>query len=823
MFMKHTTRLTWKSWLLRLGLLGLMCSLFQPLAERFKLHINDTASGQTLITTPAPEGTVYAVTTANTLISFNQNTPTAIISTVPITGLQSGDVIVGIDFRPRTGQLFALSQTSFVYTINTANGVATLVSATPFTPALNGASFGFDFNPTSDRIRTVSDATQNLRLNPNNGAVAAVDGNLTYAAGDPGSGVTPTIVGSAYTNNFSGATTTSLYGIDSNRDTLVLQGSLGGSPVSPNTGILTTVGSLGVDTNNNVGFDITGPGGIALASLTPSGSSSSILYTINLQTGAASPVGMIGSGVTVTALAAVVRVETIVALQSGNVLLTFNSGTPGTIASSTTVTGLVAGEALLGIDFRPSNGQLYGVTSANRIVLINPQTGAASPVGGQFSPRLAGGFFGLDFNPVSDRIRIVSTASQNLRINPNNGALAAFDGGLGFTAGDPNYPNRPIAAAAAYTNNVAGATTTSLYLIDSGRNILVLQGSLNGSPVSPNTGRCTTVGPLGVGTSDLVGFDIAGGSGAAFASLTPEGSINNPSLYTINLATGAATLIGAIGTGAPIIDIAIAPRVSIVFAMTSSNSIISFNALQPGVILSTANISGVSGSLAGLDFRPATGQLYSINTQGIVFLVNPSNGSTAAFGGSGQALAGTSFGFDFNPVPDRIRVTSDAAQNLRFNPNDGTLTAVDGTLTYAAGDPRAGQLGTIVGSAYNQLVRGSTSITLYNIDSNFDALVRQGSAGGSPISPNTGQLFTIGSLGVDTGSAVGFDINEQNIAFAALNVGGVSQLYTVNLVTGATTLIGTIGSGQAVSGIAIANAPSGFVPISTRLASLGFF
>ncbi|MCI0665238.1 MAG: DUF4394 domain-containing protein [Acidobacteria bacterium] len=252
---------------------------------------------------------------------------------------------------------------------------------------------------------------------------------------------------------------------------------------------------------------------------------------------------------------------------------------------------------------------------------------------------------------------------------------------------------------------------------------------------------------------------------------------------------------------------------------------ISFNAQQPSMLLSATNISGASGSLVGIDFRNATGQLYTLNTQGIVFVINPLNGlAMQVGGGSGQTLAGTAFGFDFNPVPDRIRLVSDAAQNLRFNPNDGTLTAVDGPLMYAAGDLRAGQLGTITGAAYNALVAGSTSITLYDIDSNFDTLVRQGSAGSSPISPNTGQLFTIGSLGVDTNSSVGFDITDRtNIAYAALNVGGVSQLYRVNLITGAVTLIGTIGNGQAISGIAVANAPSGIVPISTRLVSLGLF
>src|SRR5262249_57841761 len=99
---------------------------------------------------------------------------------------------------------------------------------------------------------------------------------------------------------------------------------------------------------------------------------------------------------------------------------------------------------------------------------------------------------------------------------------------------------------------------------------------------------------------------------------------------------------------------------------------------------------------------------------------------------------------------------------------------------------------------------GSTSTTLYNIDSNFDSLVRQGSPGGTPVSPNTGQLFTIGSLGVDTNENVGFDIAAPtNNAYASMTVGGVSSLYSINLQTGAATLIGPIGGGEVIRGISV--------------------
>src|SRR5262249_53991146 len=154
-----------------------------------------------------------------------------------------------------------------------------------------GTSFGVDFNPVPDAIRFVSDAGQNLRLNPNDGTVLGTDTNLTFATGDPNADANPNVVGSAYTNNFLGATTTTLYGIDSTLGILVTQGSVGGAPTSPNTGQLFTVGSLGVATTNQVGFDIVGPTGLALASLTAPGATTSSLYSINLTTGAATLIG----------------------------------------------------------------------------------------------------------------------------------------------------------------------------------------------------------------------------------------------------------------------------------------------------------------------------------------------------------------------------------------------------------------------------------------------------------------------------------------------------------------------------------------------------
>ena len=759
------------------------------------------------------EGTIFALTTGNTLLNFNPGTPGVINSARYISGLASGENIVGIDFRPANGLLYALSSANRIYIVNPTSGFTTLVGTSPFTPALNGSSFGVDFNPVPDRLRVVSNTDQNLRLNPNNGAVAGVDSILAYAAGDVNAGQDPSIVGAAYTNNFAGASSTTLYGIDSNLDVLVTQGSVGGSPVSPNTGQLFTVGKLNVDTTDLVGFDIAPVSNAAFVSLTPQGATSSQFYTLNLATGATTLIGAIGGDELIRDIAFAVRADNVFAVTDDNVLLSFNAGTPGAINSARRIYGLEDGEDVLGIDFRPATGQLYAVTSASRIYIINTASGNATPVGtAPFNPTLVGLAFGVDFNPVPDRIRVISDADQNLRLNPNNGAVAGVDTTLAYAPDDVNAGQNPSAVAAAYTNNFVGSTSTTLYVIDSVTNTLATQGSIGGAPVSPNTGRLFTVGSLGVDPTNIAGFDISSATGAAFASLNMGGGLMTQ-LYSINLATGAAGLIGTIGGDSIIRDIAVETRVPNVFAVTASNNLISFNAGTPGVISSIRAIKGLSGgeTIIGIDARPATGQIYAVTSASRVYIINPSTAvaSWVNFAGFNPALNGIEFGFDFNPVPDRIRVVSDANQNLRLNPNNGAVAGTDTPVAFASTDVNAGAAPTITGSAYTNNFIGATSTTLYGIASNLGVLVTQGSVGGAPISPNTGQLFTVGSLGVPASGMVGFDIAPlSNAAFASLTAAGsaTSQLYAVNLTTGAATLIGAIGVNEPVRALTIASA-----------------
>lgn len=259
--------------------------------------------------------------------------------------------------------------------------------------------------------------------------------------------------------------------------------------------------------------------------------------------------GFIIAATGIGAACGAVCADQVVGLTVGSALVTFDSAAPGAASAPVAITGLQAGESILGIDFRPANGMLYGLGSSSRLYTINPVSGAATVVGGQFGTLLNGSVFGFDFNPTVDRIRVTSNARQNLRLNPITGAIASVDGALTYDPLDPNASATPRIVGSAYTNNFAGATSTVLYNIDGALDILVRQDP-------PNDGILKTVGALGLDTGVLVGFDIASSDGSAFAALDIPGSSQSV-LYRIDLATGSALFSGFIAAD-HLSDIAIA-------------------------------------------------------------------------------------------------------------------------------------------------------------------------------------------------------------------------------------------------------------------------
>ena len=229
----------------------------------------------------------------------------------------------------------------------------------------------------------------------------------------------------------------------------------------------------------------------------------------------------------------------------GNDLIAFDSATPGTVTTRLTTSGFGT-KIVRGIDFRPSTGQLFAIAQDNfsqpvGLYTINTVTGVATNIGTINNSSSVD--FDIAFNPVVDRIRVVNADNSNLRVNPAN-AATIIDTPLAYAATDVNAGTDPTLTGAAYTNQNAGAqTSTTLYGIDAATNALVTI-----SP--PNNGTLNTVGALGInlfnfGVGPGIGFDIDGASGTAFASLITATGTNG--LYTINLTSGAATLIGGFG------------------------------------------------------------------------------------------------------------------------------------------------------------------------------------------------------------------------------------------------------------------------------------
>jgi len=489
--------------------IGILCvSVVLLTLSSCKKDRNDNYSDSGLM---GPDLAFYALTNNNILLNLNAKNVASVTSQTTITGLQTGETILGIDFRPATGVLYGIGSSSRMYVINTQTGVARAIGTTAFTPAISGTAIGLDFNPTVDRLRLVTSTGQNLRLNPETGGVAATDGVLN--------GVTnPNVTAAAYTMNRAGAATTVLFVIDVATDKLYKQD-------PPNDGKLVEVGGLGFDVEQAGDFDISPDGSNALAALKTGGKTN--LYRIDLTTGKATKIANEFSN---TIISIAIPTEPVAyAVNSSNQLVIFNPFNPVPVTKP--IDGLIAGETILGMDFRPLNGQLYALGSSSRLYTINASSGLAAVVGtGPLTTLLLGSDFGFDFNPVVDMIRVVSNAGQNLRLNPNTGIVTAVDGALS--------PGTPSITGAAYTNNFVGTAATVLYDIDTQTSRLYKQDP-------PNMGTLVDVGPLGVTATAGNGFDIGSTSGGAYALLTVGGVTK---VYSINLTTGAATA-GATLTG----------------------------------------------------------------------------------------------------------------------------------------------------------------------------------------------------------------------------------------------------------------------------------
>jgi hypothetical protein len=284
---------------------------------------------------------------------------------------------------------------------------------------------------------------------------------------------------------------------------------------------------------------------------------------------------------------------------------------------------------------------------------------------------------------------------------------------------------------------------------------------------------------------------------------------------------GASLGLLTLGACATLAEPQGAPRKELAYAVTASHQLISFNAGQPRTLLSKKTLSGLQDkeTVTGIDYRVAKGMLYAVGSSGRLYVIDAGSGAAKQVGKGTFAipLAGSEFGIDFNPTVDRIRVVGNRGQNMRLHPDTGAVVdsdptkagvQPDGPLSYAAGDANAGKTPALAGAAYTYNKLDEKLTTNFAIDAKQGTLVTQGTREGKTpaVSPNSGQLFTVGALGIGQFERASFDIADlSGAAFIAITKAGdkTSNWYQINLDTGKSELIGAIGGGEPVLGIAI--------------------
>lgn len=225
---------------------------------------------------------------------------------------------------------------------------------------------------------------------------------------------------------------------------------------------------------------------------------------------------------------------TLVGITSANEVVRFDTN-PAVAESRAAITGLAgAGERLVGIDTRPSNGMIYGVSTASKLYTLDEMTGAATFVANLNNPVVsAAQGYGIDFNPVADyngaaSLRLVSSTGDNYAINANTGGVTVA---TSIAAG---Y------SGVAYSNSVLNAppapASTTLYYLNSGSDMLAKATTGFNNPM------ISDVGALGVDVLKANGFEVLG-NGMAYAALTVDDASLTTGIFSIDLTTGAATML----------------------------------------------------------------------------------------------------------------------------------------------------------------------------------------------------------------------------------------------------------------------------------------
>ena len=242
--------------------------------------------------------------------------------------------------------------------------------------------------------------------------------------------------------------------------------------------------------------------------------------------------GFVGS----TLLINTAHAESLVAINSSNQFSVFDTANV-VGATFTNITGLAINESFIGIDLRPSNNTVYGISTFNRIYTLDTTSGATTFVAALSTPiydAQARVGYGLDFNPILDRsanasLRVVTSAGANLAVNANTGLvttqtpIASGFTGIAYNNSDPSQSGAPADIDLYYINTETDRLSEALTAF-----------------ANP---QIDDIGPLGFDILKTNGYEILGNNNS-YAAVNLDGGTLDSFLLSINLDTGAGTNLG---------------------------------------------------------------------------------------------------------------------------------------------------------------------------------------------------------------------------------------------------------------------------------------
>lgn len=220
--------------------------------------------------TAAFEETAYALTFPGTALAVIGGPDDG--RRVAVAGLNEGSVLLGLDYRPSDGLVYALGNDGQLYTLGRA-GVATPLGAPQDYGDLS-EGVALDVNPQLDVLRVIATADgRNFATDPATGLLTEYTRSAYGVAGGD-AGITPKVLATAYNNPvspFPAEAVTTQYSLEATRDAYAVQ--------AKNEGTLTTIGVLDVAFGPPSGLDISGATGTAYALLNVGGTQG--LYTLD--------------------------------------------------------------------------------------------------------------------------------------------------------------------------------------------------------------------------------------------------------------------------------------------------------------------------------------------------------------------------------------------------------------------------------------------------------------------------------------------------------------------------------------------------------------